>query len=82
MAENPISGKLFVFVNKRCTLMKVLQFDLTGYRIWSKRLEQGRFGVRESTTGKRLLDWLQLKLFLEGIEFKKICNTSVISTHR
>ena len=71
LGENPVSGELFVFVNKRRTQMKVLYFDRTGYCIWSKRLEQGQFVIRNSEDGKRLLDWVQLKLLLEGIEGKK-----------
>ena len=31
LAENPASGALFVFVNRRRTQMKVLYFDRTGY---------------------------------------------------
>ena len=43
---NPLSGELFVFVNRRQNQMKVLYFDRSGYCIWSKKLEQGQFVVR------------------------------------
>jgi transposase len=68
---NPLSGELFVFVNRRQSQMKVLYFDRSGYCIWSKKLEQGQFVVRGSPGGKRQLNWTQLKLLLEGIEIKK-----------
>ena len=42
---NPLSGELFVFVNRRQNQMKVLYFDRCGYCIWLKKLEQGRFVV-------------------------------------
>ena len=71
LGESPISGELFVFVNRRGNQMKILYFDRSGYCLWCKRLEQGRFMVRESATGKRLLNFTELKLLLEGIEVEK-----------
>ncbi len=68
LQEDPLSGQLFVFVNRRQTQMKVLYFDRSGYCIWSKRLEQGQFNYDRSQSTKQLLDWTQLKLLLEGIE--------------
>lgn len=70
--EDPLSGQLFVFINRRKTLMKVLYFDRTGYCIWSKRLEQGQFNYRAQGGKKHALDWLQWKLLLEGIALKKV----------
>ncbi|MBX2859418.1 MAG: IS66 family insertion sequence element accessory protein TnpB [Cellvibrionaceae bacterium] len=43
LKQNPWSGELFVFVNKRKTLMKILYFEQTGYCLWFKRLEAGVF---------------------------------------
>ena len=41
--QDPLSGDLFIFVNRRKTHMKILYFDGSGYCIWFKRLEQGQF---------------------------------------
>ena len=68
---NPLSGELFVFVNRRQNQMKILYFDRSGYCIWSKKLEQCQFVVRGAPDGKRQLNWTQLKLLLDGIEIKK-----------
>ena len=46
LKHDPLSGQYFVFVNRRKTQMKVLYFDTDGFCIWSKRLEQGQFGVQ------------------------------------
>lgn len=70
--EDPLSGHLFVFINRKRTLVKVLYFDRSGYCVWSKRLEQGRFHFRDDPGDKAVLDWTQLKLLLEGIEMKNI----------
>ena len=68
--EEPASGHLFVFINRKRTQMKVLYFDRSGYCVWSKRLEQGRFRYRSGRADKVTLNWTQLKLILEGIELK------------
>lgn len=71
LSGDPLSGDLFVFINRRRTQMKVLYFDRSGYCIWSKKLEQGQFVTGSSTLDKRPLDWVGLKLLLEGIEIEK-----------
>lgn len=71
LSADPLSGELFVFVNRRRTQMKVLYFYRSGYCIWSKKLEQGQFVVHPSGMGKKPLDWVGLKLLLEGIEVEK-----------
>ena len=38
MGEDPLSGALFVFINRRRTQMKCLYFEDDGYCVWSKRL--------------------------------------------
>ncbi len=68
LGEDPLSGQLFVFVNRRKTQMKVLYFDRSGYCVWAKRLERGRFHYRDRGAGKVRLDGTALKLLLEGIE--------------
>ncbi len=72
LAQDPLSGRLFVFINRRATQMKVLYWDRTGFCVWAKRLEQGRFlsDWRGATT--REMDWTGLKLLLEGIEAKVV----------
>lgn len=72
MGLDPLSGRLFVFINRRATQMKVLYFDRSGFCVWSKRLEQGRFLTDWRTVATREMDWTGLKLLLEGIEPKVI----------
>ncbi|MBV1877645.1 MAG: IS66 family insertion sequence element accessory protein TnpB [Pseudomonadales bacterium] len=70
LQQDPLSGQLFVFINRRQTQVKILYFDRSGYCIWSKRLVQGQFNFKPDATGKTLLDWMQLKLLLEGIDLE------------
>lgn len=43
MKDDPLSGALFLFINRRRDLAKVLYFDGTGMCLLCKRLEKGNF---------------------------------------
>ena len=72
LGQDPLSGRLFVFINRRATQMKVLYWDRTGFCVWAKRLEQGRFLSDWRCATTREMDWTGLKLLLEGIEAKVV----------
>lgn len=68
LGQDPLSGDLFVYINRRATQIKVLYFDRSGFCVWAKRLEAGRFLSDWRTVHTRQMDWTGLKLLLEGIE--------------
>lgn len=68
MEQDPLMGNLFAFINRRATQIKVLYFDRSGWCVWAKRLEQGRFLSDWKAMRTREMDWTGLKLLLEGIE--------------
>ncbi len=72
LQENPLSGELFVFLNRRRTMMKLLYFDASGYCIWMKKLEAGVFELPAHEGNKVQLDRTQLTLILEGIDLSSI----------
>jgi len=69
---DPLSGHLFTFVNRRATHMKVLYFDRSGWCVWAKRLEAGKFIADWTQVRHREMDYTGLKLMLEGIEVKRV----------
>ena len=71
MGKDPLSGHLFVFVNRRGNYLKALYWDRSGFCIWAKRLEQGNFVSNWRLERSREMDYTQLKLLLEGIETKR-----------
>jgi transposase len=71
--EDPQSGHLFVFFNKRRTLMKSLVWDGSGYWLLYKRLEHGRFQIFDRATGHDgafELTSSDLALLLDGIDLR------------
>lgn len=72
LQQDPLSGRLFVFVNRRGTQIKVLYFDRSGFCVWAKRLERGRFIADWESVRAQEMDWTALKLLLEGIEPRRM----------
>jgi transposase len=72
MGRNPLDGALYVFVNRRGSQIKCLYFDRSGFCIWGKRLETGRFISDWRNLRTREMDWTGLKLLLEGLEGKRV----------
>jgi len=68
LRADPLSGDLYVFISRRATMMKVLYFDRSGFCIWAKKLEAGRFISDWTQARTQEMDWTALKLMLEGIE--------------
>jgi len=74
MGHDPLSGSLFVFVNKRRDRMKILVWDRHGFWLLCKRLEAGRFQLPSVDTQapSRLVTYEQLMLIVEGIDLRSI----------
>ena len=68
MGQDPLNGSLYVFINRRGGQVRVLYFDRSGFCVWGKRLEAGRFISDWRHVRTREMNWTELKLFLEGIE--------------
>lgn len=71
IAQDPFSGALFVFCNRRRDLIKILYWDRNGFCLWQKRLEQDRFPWPQSGNAHREVTPQQLEWLLDGIDFRK-----------
>ncbi len=74
IGEDPLSGHLFVFFNRRRDRVKTLLWDRTGLCIWYKRIERGRFHLAtldQYRSGRRAeIESAELMLILEGITLR------------
>ncbi len=64
--EDPLSPTLFVFFNRRGNYMKAIYFDRTGFCLFAKKLERGRFVLR-GDGDRRVLSEREFRLLLDGI---------------
>ena len=73
IGQSPLSGHLFVFLNRRRNRIKLLVWDRTGYLLLYKRLERGTFELpTQPAAGRRHLelDAGELGLMLEGLDLR------------
>jgi transposase len=70
VAQDPLSGHLFVFATRKHNRIKILYWDRDGYAVWMKRLERGRFNW--PTLAANHVEWtaLELAAVLGGIDLK------------
>lgn len=71
--EDPMSGHLFVFRNRRGDRLKVLSWDRNGYAVWYKRLERGRFNFPAAADGTVLTIDPSVFQLLVGGALRKRC---------
>lgn len=74
MRLDPLSGHLFVFLNRSRSLMKVLFWDRSGLAILYKRLERGTFQLPRAEPGSVRVEVspAELALILEGIDLQSV----------
>lgn len=71
LAHDPLSGHVFVFLNRRRNQVKLLLWTRGGYTIVHKRLERGRFTFPAQVVAGVAcvtIDAHELSMLLEGID--------------
>jgi transposase len=67
LQQDPMSGCVFVFRNRKATAIKILLYDGQGFWLCQKRLSQGRFAYWPSgDLATRTLQAHQLQVLLAG----------------
>jgi transposase len=71
LALDPLSGHLFVFINKRRDRVKILYWDRDGLAVWAKRLERGTFRIPDAAADRVEMTTAELAALLAGIDLDK-----------
>jgi transposase len=76
MGRDALSGEVFIFMNRRRDQVKMLVWDRSGFVIYYKRLERGRFELPAAAGGEQIrgqvLPWSDLLLILEGVSLRSV----------
>ena len=74
LLDNPTSGDVYIFVNRRRDRMKLLFWDRTGFWLFYKRLEQGTFQIPPHPADQLSikLSYDVLLMLVEGIDITSI----------
>lgn len=67
MCKDPLSGDVFIFINKRSNRIKLLHWEPGGMVLYSKLLEAGTLGQPPSKASDGSIEWSDLVLMVEGI---------------
>ena len=70
LKKDPISGDVFIFINKTRTHIKLLYWDGDGFALFYKRLERGRYTFTPDNTPPKQLPREELLMLLEGLSFE------------
>lgn len=72
IGQDPNSGHMFLFINKKRSRVKVLYYDGTGFVIIAKKLDKGRFSKLNTYYRKNIIfTQAEFALFFEGANINK-----------
>lgn len=76
LKQDPLSGSLFVFLNRRRDRVKILYWGQTGFCIWYQQLQQGTYQLpaEEALETQETVEVTrsQLSLILDGIDLASV----------
>jgi transposase len=74
LQQDPLSGDVFIFFNKRRNQVKLLLWERDGFSIYHKRLEQGTYELPSLTVSSSSVELRsdELMLILQGISLTSV----------
>lgn len=63
-------GGVFIFINRRQTIIKILHMEYAGLVIYHKKLESGRLSLPsfEENTGELIISWHDLMRMIQAVK--------------
>lgn len=74
LGQSPMSGEVFIFINKPRNRIKLLRWEAGGFVLFYKRLESGTFELPASKSGafSCQIDYGELAMIVTGISMKNL----------
>jgi len=74
MQRNPLSGEVFIFINRPRNRMKLLRWEFGGFILYYKRLEKGNFELPAGNVNSSsvVINWPELVMMIQGISLRHI----------
>ena len=74
LGNDPTSGEVFFFINKRRDKIKLLYWQGSGYLLYYKRLEKGTFELPryDASIGSITLTYAQMVMIIDGLSIKNL----------
>lgn len=72
LRQSPMSGDVFIFINKPRNRIKLLRWEFSGFVLFYKRLERGTFELPLFRSGdiSIRIDYAELAMMVTGIALK------------
>ncbi len=72
MKQDVRNGGVFIFINRKQTIMKILHMEYAGLVIYHKKLESSRFNLPayDETTHTITINWKDLVMMIENVKVK------------
>lgn len=75
LLKDPLSGDIFIFLNRRRNQIKLLLWEGDGFSLYYKRLEKGSYEIPSLNDSPAIeIQSKDLMLILEGIVLKSVCH--------
>lgn len=72
LGKDPVTGDVFIFLNKNRTHIKLLYWDGDGFALFYKRLERGRYAFTAHHGLSKQIGREELLMLLEGLSFQEM----------
>lgn len=72
LGQDPVSGDIFIFVNRQRNMVKLLRWEIGGFILFYKRLEKGTFELPDEKNGEesQTIGYGELAMIITGISLK------------
>lgn len=78
---DPGNGDVYVFYNKARNRLKLIYYDINGFMMCYKRLEQGKLIIKAHNNGHYCLNEQQLRWLLAGLDFMALKSVAKSYSH-